>query len=76
MVQVTARVAVAMLPAASRAVTVMTLTPFCRVMPVTDQEEVPAAVPLPPRLLAQITWVTATLSEADPLMPREPEPVV
>jgi hypothetical protein len=28
---------------------------------------VPLAVPLPPRLLDQVTWVTPTLSEAEPL---------
>ena len=35
-------------------------------MPVTDQEVVPVAVPLPPRLLDQVTCVTPTASDAVP----------
>ena len=53
-------------PAASCAVTVITLSPSCKDMPGTDQEVVPDAVPDPPVLFAQLTWVTPTLSEADP----------
>jgi hypothetical protein len=60
------RVAVPVLLAASRAVTVSTLVPGCSTMPLTDQLVVPAAVPLPPRLLAQETCVTPTLSAAVP----------
>jgi len=33
-------------------------------MPEADQLVNPLAVPLPPRLLAQVTWITATLSPA------------
>ena len=57
-----------MLLAASRAVTVSTFAPLCSVIPATDQLVVPLAVPLPPRSLAQVTWVTPTLSEAVPPM--------
>jgi hypothetical protein len=32
----------------------------------TLHDVVPLAVPLPPRLLDQVTWVTPTLSEAEP----------
>ena len=60
------RVACAGLPAASRAVTVITLTPDCKVIPVTVQFAVPAAVPPPQRSHAQVTCVTPTLSEALP----------
>ena len=64
----TVRVAVAVLFAASRAVTVTMLEPGCRVIPpVTDHVEVPAAVPLPPRSLAHVTWVMLMLSPAVPL---------
>src|SRR5436309_12147431 len=55
-----------MLLAASRAVTVRTLLPGCRAMPGADQVVVPEAVPLPPWLLVQETWVTPTLSAAEP----------
>ena len=54
-----------MLPAASRAVTVMTFEPLSSVM-VALQLVVPVAVPLPPRLLLHVTWVTPTLSDAVP----------
>src|SRR2546421_12352956 len=46
-----------MVPAASRAVTVRTLAPVWRPMPLADQLVVPVAVPLPPRLFAHVTWV-------------------
>ena len=52
------------------------MEPLLRVMPETDQEEVPEAVPLPPVLLAQVTWVTPTLSEAEPARLRELELVL
>src|SRR5436189_21722 len=55
-----------MLPAASRAVTVRTLAPVWRTMPLAVQLVVPVAVPLPPRLFAHVTWVTPTASEAVP----------
>ena len=58
---------VLVLPAASRAVTVITLLPDCSVIEAADQVAVPLALPLPPRLLDQLTWVTPTLSEAVPL---------
>ena len=61
-------VAVPVLPAASRAVTVRILDPFTNAIPVTDHEVVPVAVPLPPALLTQVTCVTPTLSEAVPPM--------
>src|SRR3990172_7350500 len=65
-VKVTVRIAVAVFPAASRAVTVSTFAPGWRAMPVADQVVVPVAVPLPPRSFDQVTWVTATSSEAVP----------
>src|SRR5262245_15241170 len=69
-------VAVPMLPAASRAVTVSTFDPDCRTMPLAVQLVVPVAVPEPPRLLAQVTWVTPTLSDAVPCRVMEALPVV
>ena len=65
-VKVTVRIAVPVLPAASRAVTVRTFAPGCREIPLADQLVVPVAVPLPPRSLDQVTWVTPTSSEAVP----------
>jgi hypothetical protein len=64
--RITVTTSLATFAAASRAVTVMTFDPFCSVIPDTDQLAVPAAVPLPPRLLVQVTCVTPTLSEAIP----------
>jgi hypothetical protein len=75
-VRVMFRVAMPELPAASRAVTVMMLEPLSRVIPEADQLVVPVAVPLPPRLLAQVTWVTPTLSEAVPAMFNDAELVL
>jgi hypothetical protein len=63
---VTVRIAAFVFPAASLAVTVSTLTPLSKVMPFALQLVVPLAVPLPPRLLLQVTCVTPTLSEAVP----------
>jgi hypothetical protein len=63
---VTVRVLVALLPAASRAVIVMTLAPPSNVIPLALHEVVPIAVPLPPRLLAHVTCVTPTASLAVP----------
>src|ERR1035438_5715036 len=54
------------LPAASRAVTVMTLAPLCSAILLIVQAVVPDAVPLPPRSLLQVTCVTPTLSLAVP----------
>jgi hypothetical protein len=65
---VTVNVSVPPLFAASRAVMVMTFEPPCSVMPLTLQAVVPVAVPLPPRLFAQVTCVTPTASLAVPLM--------
>jgi hypothetical protein len=68
-VYVTAIVSVPVLPAASRAVTVMTLTPLCRATLPLVQAVVPDAVPLPPCSLTQVTCTTPTLSLAKPLKP-------
>jgi hypothetical protein len=56
-VLLTVRMAVLVFPAASRAVTVITFVPLERVM-LALHEVVPVAVPLPPRELDQLTWVT------------------
>jgi hypothetical protein len=45
-------------------------------MPPAVQLVVPEAVPLPPRLLAHVTWVTPTLSDARPANVRAEAPVV
>jgi hypothetical protein len=66
-VRFTVKVAVAVLPAASRAVTVRMFKPSCRVILPADQVVVPEATPLPPRLFAHVTRVTPTLSEARPV---------
>ncbi len=63
----TLSVSVLVLPAASRAVTVNTFVPLDSAIPLTDQLVVPVAVPDPPRLFAQVTCVTPTLSDAVPL---------
>src|SRR5262249_31464911 len=63
---VTVSVAVPVLLAVSRAVTVSTLSPGCSTIPLADQFVVPVAVPLPPRLLDQLTCATAMLSPAVP----------
>ena len=74
---VTDIVSIPVFPAASRAVTVIILLPFLRVMSVTYHQPVPAgAVPEPPRLLNQVTWVTARLSEIAPPITIVPLPVV
>src|SRR5688500_11515552 len=65
-VTVTARLSVVLLPAASRAVTVMTLAPCFRAIVPADQLVPPVATPEPPWLFAQRTSVTATLSVAAP----------
>jgi hypothetical protein len=64
--RVTVNVSVLVLPAASRAVIVRTFDPDCRAIELIDQFVVPLAVPLPPRLLDQVTCVTPTLSDAVP----------
>jgi hypothetical protein len=63
---VTVKVSVPVLPAASRAVTVSTFVPSRSTIPLAVQLVVPVAVPLPPRLFAHVTWVTPTLSDAVP----------
>jgi len=63
---VTVKLAVALFPAASRAVTAMRFVPVLRAIALVVQGLVPVAVPLPPRLLAHVTAVTPTLSEAVP----------
>src|SRR2546428_257534 len=65
-VTVTVKLAVAVLPAASCAVTVSTFVPGWRTIPLAVQLVVPVAVPVPPRLLTHVTWVTPTLSAAVP----------
>jgi hypothetical protein len=65
-VKVTLRLRLALLPAASRAVTVSVFVPGCRTMPPADQLVVPLAMPLPPALLLHATWLTPTLSAAVP----------
>jgi hypothetical protein len=65
-VRVTVRLVVAVFPAPSRAVTVSTFTPVCRVIPLAVQLVVPLAVPLPPRSLTHVTCVTPTASDAVP----------
>src|SRR5213076_2006391 len=56
-----------MFAAASRAVTVRTLAPVWRTMPLAVQLVVPVAVPLPPRLFAHVTRATRTSPDAVPL---------
>src|SRR5688572_26303959 len=56
-----------LLPAPSCAVTVMTFAPGFSATPPIDQAFVPAAVPLPPRSLDQVTCVTAPSSFELPL---------
>src|SRR5207249_1188337 len=63
---VTVKLAVAVLPAASWAVTVTTFVSSWMGIPLAVQLVVPVAVPLPPRLFAHVTWVTPTLSAAVP----------
>src|SRR5262245_59056181 len=60
--RVTVSTSVAMLPAASRAVTVRMLLPPTSGIGPADHEVVPVAVPLPPRLFVHVTWVTAASS--------------
>jgi hypothetical protein len=66
-VRFTVSVAVPVFPAASRAVTVTTFDPLSSTT-LAVQLFVPVAVPLRPRLLDQVTWVTPTLSDAVPPM--------
>src|SRR5438552_1500226 len=68
--------AVPVFPAASRAVTVSTFDPDCRATPLAVQLVLPVAVPEPPRLFVQVTWVTPTLSDAIPCRVREELAVV
>src|SRR5262249_47079302 len=63
---VTVKVAVPVLPAASWAVTVRRFVPSWMGIPLAVQLVVPVAVPLAPRLVAQVTWVTPTLSAEAP----------
>src|SRR3989442_3752041 len=63
---VTVKLAVAVLPAASCAVTVSTFVPSWMGIPLAVQLVVPLAVPLPPRLVTHVTWVTALLSDPVP----------
>ena len=62
----TVRTATPVLPAASRAETVRVLEPGRSAIAPVLQVVVPVALPLPPRLFVQVTWVTPTLSEAVP----------
>jgi len=47
-------------------VTVSTFEPRLRTIPLSVQLVVPVAVPDPPRLFVQVTWVTPTLADAVP----------
>ena len=69
--KVTVKLSVAVLPAASRAVTVSTFVPGWSAIPLAVQLVVPLAVPLPPRLFAHVTWVTPMLSDPVPPSVRE-----
>ena len=69
--RVTVTLAVAVLPAASCAVTVSTFVPSWRAIPLAVQLVVPVAVPLPPRLFTHVIWITPTLSDAVPPSVRE-----
>ena len=64
---VTVNVSVRVLPTASRAVTVMMFVPDIKPIDETLQLVRPDAVPLPPRSFTQVTCVTPTSSDADPL---------
>ena len=75
-VRVTVKAPIAVLPAASRAVTLSTFVPSWRTMPLAVQLALPVAVPPPPRLFAHVTWVTPTLSKAVPLSMMDEAPVV
>src|SRR5438552_14598183 len=59
---VTVSVAAAVLPAASRAVTVRMLSPGCSATLLAVQLVVPLAVPLPPAQFAHVTGVPPALS--------------
>src|SRR3990172_2154189 len=72
----TVSVVVPVFPAASRAVTVSTLVPGWRGIPLADQVAVPLAVPLPPRSFVQVTRVTPMLSVVVPPRPSGLAPVV
>src|SRR5262245_61097914 len=72
---VTVTLSVLLLPAASLAVTVMTLAPGFRTTPATVHAVVPEAVPLPPRSFDQVTCVTPNASEAVPPIASESFPV-
>ena len=54
------------MPAASRATTVSTLVPLCKVIDGVFQAVVPVASPLPPRSFDQFTELTPLLSELVP----------
>ena len=69
--RVIVKLAVAVLPAASRAVTISTFVPGRSAIPLAVQLVVPVAVPLPPRLFTHVTWITPTLSDAVPPSVRE-----
>ena len=64
--RVTVMVAVAVLPAPSRAVTVSTFDPIWRAIALAVQLVLPVAVPRPPWLFTHVTSVTPTLSKAVP----------
>jgi hypothetical protein len=67
---VTVSVELAVLFAASRATTVITVAPIPNGTPAIDHAVVPVATPLAPRSVDQLTCVTATSSLADPLTVR------
>jgi len=75
-VTVTVKLAVLVLPAASRALTVRAFVPGWRTTPLVTQLVVPLAVPPPPRTFSHVTCVTPTLSDAVPASVREVAHVV
>ena len=64
--EVTVSTAEATFPAASAAVTVICVDPLAKATPLIVQLVVPVAMPLAPRSVVQVTWVTPTLSDAVP----------
>jgi hypothetical protein len=65
-VSVTVKLASAVLPAVSHAVTVSRFVPSWSAIPGTLQTVFPLAVPLPPRLFTQVTRVIPTALAATP----------
>ncbi len=68
----TVSVAEPLLPDASNAVTVIKLVSGRHVIPLADQLVEPEAEPLPPRLLAHVTFTTPESSDAVPAISTVP----